>query len=102
MNDHFDTDNPDQVEHKSEYSNFNDNMKEMALVPNTHKFVLNFWSEELQKEFERIQSLNITDHLTKVKYVCNVMPYYYFQLTDPDGNIIEINGDYTPMDGDLM
>lgn len=101
MNGHFDTDNPDKVVHKGEYSNFFDNLREMALAPNTHKFVLNFWSEDLQKERERIQSLNITDHLTKIKYVRNVMPYYYFHLTDPDGNIIEVNGSYIPKEGEF-
>ncbi len=71
-------------------------MKSIALAPNTHKFVLNFWDEDLRKEYERVKSLNISNHLTKIKYVCNVSPYYYFQLDDPDGNIIEVTGDYTP------
>jgi lactoylglutathione lyase len=101
MNGHYDTDNPDKVVHKGEYSNLFDNMREMALAPNTHKFVLNFWIEDLQKELERIQCLNITYKLTKIKYVCNVIQYYYFQFTDPDGNIIEVTGKYIPKEGEF-
>jgi len=33
--------------------------------------------------------------------VCNVSPYYFFQLTDPDENIIEITGSYTPKKGEF-
>jgi len=39
--------------------------------------------------------------MSKIKYVCYVAPYYYFQLTDPDGNMIEVTGDYSPEDGEL-
>ncbi len=96
MNGHFDKDNPDKVVHKGEYSDMFDDLESIALAPNTHKFVFNFWTEDLQKEYGRIEFLNITENLTKIKYVCNVSPYYFFQLTDPDGNIIEVTGEYTP------
>ena len=36
-----------------------------------------------------------------IKYVCNVSPYYYFQFTDPDGNVIEVTGEYTPKEGEF-
>jgi lactoylglutathione lyase len=36
-----------------------------------------------------------------MKYVCNVNSYYYFQLTDPDYNVIEITGNYTPTKGEF-
>ena len=39
--------------------------------------------------------------MTKVRYICYASPYYYFQLTDPDGNIIEITGDYVPEEGEF-
>jgi len=45
--------------------------------------------------------LNISETLTKIKYVCNINPYYYFQLTDPDGNVIEVTGAFTPKDGEF-
>ncbi len=99
MNAHFDSENPDLVVHKGEYSEYFDDMKSIATAPNSRKFVLNFWDEDLRKEYERIKNLGITDNLTKIKYVCNVSPYYYFQLTDPDGNIIEVTGNYNPEEG---
>jgi catechol 2,3-dioxygenase-like lactoylglutathione lyase family enzyme len=101
MNAHFDTDHPDKVVHKGDYTDSFDNLKKIALAPNTHKFVLNFWVEDLRKEHERIKGLNISETLTNIKYVCNVSPYYYFQLTDPDDNVIEVAGAYTPKKGEF-
>jgi len=101
MNGHFDTDNPDKVVHKGEHNDFFDNLHKIALAPNTQKFVLNFWDENLKVEYERIKKIKITENLSKIKYVCNVSPYYYFQLTDPDNNVIEVTGDYTPMEGEF-
>lgn len=37
--------------------------------------------------------------MTEIKYVNNAMPYYYFQVEDPDGNVIEITGEYIPGEG---
>jgi len=76
MNGHFDADNPGKVVHKGEYTELFDDLKTKALAPNTHKFVFNFWDEDLRKERARVKGLNITGHLTKIKYVCNVTPYY--------------------------
>lgn len=101
MNAHFDTDHPDKVVHKGDYTDSVDALKDIALAPNTHKFVLNFWDENLRGEYERVKSLSISETLTKIKYVCNVSPYYYFQLTDPDDNVIEVTGAYTPQDGEF-
>lgn len=101
MNGHFDTDHPDKVVHKGEYYELFDDLKSITLAPNTHKSVLNFWDEDLQKEYERVKALNISDNLTKIRYVCNVAPYYFFSLTDPDGNLIEVTGHYTPKVGEF-
>lgn len=101
MNGHFDINNPDKVIHKGEYLDDFDNLHKIALAPNTRKFVLNFWDEDLRKEHERIKNLNISERLTKIKYVCNVSPYYYFQLNDPDGNVIEVTGNYTPEESEF-
>ncbi len=101
MNGHFDTDHPDMVIHKGDYTEPFDDLKKIALAPNTHKFVLNFWVEDLRREHDRIKELKISDTITNIKYVFNVTPYYYFQLTDPDDNVIEVTGAYTPMDGDF-
>ncbi|MDR1328160.1 MAG: VOC family protein [Oscillospiraceae bacterium] len=101
MNGHFDTDHPDKVVNKGEYTDWADDLKNIALSPNTHKFVLNFLDEDLRREYERVKSLNISETLTGIKYVYNVSPYYYFQLTDPDDNVIEVTGAYTPTDGEF-
>lgn len=101
MNGHFDTEHPDKVVHKGEYNDLFDDLRSKALAQNTHKFVFNFWDEDLYKEYERVKSLNITGNLSKIKYVNNVSPYYYFHLTDPDGNIIEVTGNYTPKNGEF-
>jgi lactoylglutathione lyase len=101
MNGHFDTDHPDKVIHKGEYSKFADDLHSIALAPNTHKFVLNFWDENLREEYNRVKNLHITENISKIKYVYNVSPYYYFQLTDPDDNIIEVTGKYIPEKGEF-
>ena len=101
MNGHFDVENPDKVIHKGGYSEYFDDLRSIALAPNSRKVVLNFWDEDLLREYERVKKLKITSNLTKIKYVFNVSPYYYFQLTDPDGNVVEITGDYTPRDGEF-
>ncbi len=101
MNGFFDADNPDKVERKGDYSDYFDDMVAMALAPNTHKFVLNFWDEDLRAEYERIKNLGVSGNVTGIKYVCHVNPYYFFQFDDPDGNIIEVTGNYTPCDNDF-
>ena len=61
--------------------NYNDN--------GDYKFVLNFWIDDLQLEYERIESLNIGT-LEKIQ---QAHPgYFYFHLRDPDNNVIEITG----------
>ena len=101
MNGHFDTDNPEKIIHKGEITSFFDGMLHKTLAPNTHKFVLNFWDENLRTGYERIKNLNITDNLSKIKYFHYVSPYYYFHLTDPDSNIIEVTGNYSPMEDEF-
>lgn len=101
MNGYFDSENPDKVIHKGEYLEYFDDLKTISTLPNSRKVVLNFWGENLREEYNRVKELDITGNITKIKYVCNVSPYYYFQLTDPDGNIIEVTGDYHPEVGEF-
>lgn len=101
MNGYFDSENPEKVIHKGEYLEYFDDLKTISTLPNSRKVVLNFWDENLREEYNRVKELDITDNITKIKYVCNVSPYYYFQLTDPDGNIIEVTGDYYPEVGEF-
>lgn len=101
MNGHFDVNNPDKVVHKGDYSNYFDDLNQITQIPNSRKMVLNFWDEDLRKEYSRVKQLNISENITKIKYICNVCPYYYFHLTDPDGNIIEVTGNYLPDEGEF-
>lgn len=98
MNAYFDKDNPDLTVTKGQYVEKFDNLPAIAEAENTHKFVFNFWTENLREERERIANLKISSLVTEIKYINNVHSYYYFQVEDPDGNVIEITGNY---DGDI-
>lgn len=99
MNGYFDDQNPKATIHRGQYVEKFDNLASIAEARNTNKFVLNFWVEDLEKERKRIINLNISNLVTEIKYVNNVMPYYYFQVADPDDNVIEITGEYIPNNG---
>lgn len=49
----------------------------------------NFYTDNLKEEYERIKRLNICD-VSEIMYVNIVEPYYYFNVLDPDGNVLEI------------
>lgn len=57
-----------------------------------HKFVLNFWVEDLKQEFLRLKEQSIGP-MTEIKKVHE--GYYYFDVRDPDNNVCEITGGYT-------
>lgn len=101
MNAYFDSCNSEKVTHKGKFDEYFDDLVQISNLPNSRKVVLNFWDEDLRREFKRVKELNISNNVTDIKYVCNVSPYYYFQLTDPDGNIIEVTGDYVPEEGEF-
>ena len=52
----------------------------------------NFYTENLKNEYERIKELKICN-ISEIMYVNIVEPYYYFNISDPDGNILEICSD---------
>lgn len=101
MNGYFDAKHPNLTVRKGEYIEEFDNLVAIVEAENTHKFVLNLWTEHLEQERDRIKRLDISKQLTGIKYINNVSPYYYFQLTDPDGNLIEITGQYSPKRGEF-
>ena len=101
MNGYFDRDNPDKTIHSGEYTPEFDELAAIADAENSRKSVMNFWCDDLRAEHERVRALNIADDVTGIRYVFNVAPYYYFQLSDPDGNVIEITGSYVPDDGEF-
>jgi len=53
--------------------------------------VLNFYIDNLDKEYVRIKNLNI-GKMTEIMYLNISSPYYHFLLEDPDGNTIEVTG----------
>ena len=53
--------------------------------------VFNFITDDLKSEYQRLKALNIGE-LSELMYVNVHMPYWYFNITDPDGNILEITG----------
>lgn len=60
-------------------------------VDGDHKFVLNFWVEDLEREYKRVRDLEIGE-MTEIKKVHD--GYYYFNIYDPDHNVCEITGGY--------
>lgn len=54
--------------------------------------ILNFEVENLKNEYERLKKLNI-GKMSDMMYVHIHMPYWYFNIEDPDGNILEICGE---------
>jgi len=61
-----------------------------------HKFVLNFRINNLSAEYERLKRLNIGELTEIIQAYSN---YYFFNIRDPDGNVIEITGEY---EGDVF
>lgn len=53
--------------------------------------VLNFVVDDIKKEYERIAALQIGE-LSELFYVNIARPYWYFNVQDPDGNVLEISG----------
>lgn len=65
-------------------------------VDGDYKFVLNFWVEDLNKEYNRLKELGI-GKMTEIIAVHE--GYYYFHIYDPDNNVCEITGGYTKEEG---
>ena len=55
--------------------------------------VFNFDVDDLKSEYIRLKELNIGE-VSEMMYVNVHMPYWYFNIIDPDGNTLEITGKY--------
>lgn len=78
------------VHYNSAYiKNFNQNKKEAI----NNIITLNFYTGNLKEEYDRIKKLEICK-VSEIMYVNITEPYYYFNIYDPEGNTIEICGDY--------
>lgn len=62
-------------------------------APKNNTVVFNFVADDLKSEYERLKKANIGE-VSELMYVNVHMPYWYFNITDPDGNTIEITGNY--------
>lgn len=62
-------------------------------IPKNNLVVFNFDAEDLKSEYERLKKLNIGE-VSELMYVNVHMPYWYFNIIDPDGNTLEITGKY--------
>lgn len=62
-------------------------------VPKNNLIVLNFVVDDLKQEYERLKKANIGE-VSELMYVNVHMPYWYFNIIDPDGNTLEITGSY--------
>lgn len=58
-----------------------------------NNIVLNFWIEDLKNEYERVKRLDI-GNVSEIMYLNISSQYYFFIVEDPDGNTIEITGNY--------
>lgn len=71
-----------------------ENFKKLSGKNVNNIITLNFYTDNLNKEYERIKNLRIGD-ISEIMYVNITEPYYYFNIFDPEGNTIEICGNYT-------
>lgn len=62
--------------------------------------VFNFEVEDLKQEYERLKKANIGE-ISELMYVNVHMPYWYFNIIDPDGNTLEITGNLEFTEFDL-
>ena len=99
LNGKFDAEHPDQVEHAGEFVPLYDDFAAVMEKQNSGKIVINLGTPDLRKEYERVRELHIASDMTEIRYINAGRPYWYFCLRDPDGNVIEITGGYTPEDG---
>ena len=99
LNGKYDIENPDTVKRAGKYYPLFDDYSEITENPNGRKAVINLGTPDLKKEYERVKELCIGSELTEIRYINAGTPYWFFCLCDPDGNVIEITGDYTSKEG---
>ncbi len=99
LNARYDMDHSDEVERVGEYHPLFDDFAAIAEWPNSRKAVINLVTSDLKSEYERVKELGIGSDLTDIRYINAGAPYYYFCLCDPDGNVVEITGEYRHVKG---
>lgn len=71
-----------------------DDFKQHEEVSKNNIVIFNFTTRHLKQEYKRLQTANIGE-MSEMMYVNIHQPYWYFNITDPDGNLLEITGDYS-------
>lgn len=95
MNGYYDDENSSRVIKKGEHWEIYDNQSEIANSINTRKVFINLGVDDLKAEYNRIKELGIAPQLTAIRFINVFSPYWYFTFMDPDGNPIEVTGNYT-------
>ncbi len=86
----YDKEKIDSGEVKENYNTaYIDNLNAEIGERKNNIITLNFYTENLNEEYNRIKNLNICK-MSKIMYVNITEPYYYFNILDPEGNTIEI------------
>lgn len=94
MNGYYDVENREKVTTKGAYWEIYDDQRAIAESENNRKVFINIGVEDLQAEYDRIEALGIGVEMTEIRYLNVFSPYWYFTFMDPDGNPIEITGNY--------
>ena len=94
LNGYYDAKHPEQIEKKGESFPIYDDTVSIVDSENSRKAFINIVVSDLQKEYDRIISLGIAEKITPIRYLNVFAPYWYFTFADPDGNPIEITGEY--------
>lgn len=84
----------DLIENKLDHNKFNQAYRETLLqeeIRHNDIVVFNFEVDDLRQEYQRLKALQIGE-LSEMYYVNIHIPYWYFTIKDPDGNILEITG----------
>lgn len=82
--------NTTPVNYNEQYVNNFPSLKERNV---NNIITLNFYTSNLKQEYNRIKKLTLCE-VSEIVYVNITEPYYYFNIYDPEGNTIEICGDY--------
>lgn len=77
---------------KNYNQSFIENFKQNKEESVNNIITLNFISNNLKSDYERIKALKICK-VSNIMYVNITEPYYHFNIYDPEGNVIEICAD---------
>ena len=68
-------------------------LKKAEPFQRNNRVIFNFITDDLGKEYKRLKDL-FAGMVSEIFYVNVHRPYYYFNVADPDGNVLEVTGNY--------